>query len=109
MDNVKDKSTHYANIDEDYLGVEERIVALEGFATQILQELCLENPEHKFCSEQVKEDSFSRIAEYIQPTGAHDAYNKGDYVKWNNRYYESKINANVWNPSTYPQGWQIIN
>ena len=45
---------------------------------------------------------------YKQPTGAHDAYNTGDVIKWNGEYYESTIDANVWNPSTYPQGWEKI-
>jgi hypothetical protein len=46
---------------------------------------------------------------YKQPTGAHNAYAIGDVIRWNNKYYESVINANVWNPSTYARGWQIIN
>jgi hypothetical protein len=108
MDNVKEKNTHYANIDGNYLGMEERIVALEGFATQILQELCLENPSHRFCSEQIKEDALTRVNPYKQPQGAHDAYKKGDLIKWQNKVYTSKINANVWNPSTYPAGWELV-
>lgn len=46
-----------------------------------------------------------------QPTGAHDAYNIGDRVHFPNAdspVYESKINANVWSPTEYPEGWQLI-
>ena len=46
-----------------------------------------------------------------QPTGAHDAYNIGDRVHFpdeDSPVYESLINANVWSPLTYPQGWQLI-
>jgi len=43
---------------------------------------------------------------WIQPTGAHDSYNIGDKVTFENVRYESLINANVWSPSVYPQGWQ---
>jgi hypothetical protein len=45
---------------------------------------------------------------WIQPTGAHDAYNIGDCVLFNGKCYESKINANVWSPAVYPAGWQEI-
>ena len=42
---------------------------------------------------------------WVQPTGAHDAYNIGDRVTFEGRLYESKINANVWSPTAYPAGW----
>jgi hypothetical protein len=43
--------------------------------------------------------------EWVQPTGAHDAYNIGDKVLFNGHLWESKINANVWSPTVYPAGW----
>jgi len=48
------------------------------------------------------------IAEWVQPTGAQDAYNTGDRVLFNGVTYESLINANVWSPTAYPAGWAII-
>lgn len=45
---------------------------------------------------------------WVQPTGAHDAYNIGDRVTFNGNLYESKINANVWSPTAYPAGWLLI-
>jgi hypothetical protein len=50
----------------------------------------------------------SNIAEWVQPTGASDAYNIGDQVTYNGSTYESLINANVWSPVAYPAGWQQI-
>ena len=41
--------------------------------------------------------------EWIQPTGAHDAYNKGDKVSHNGKHWVSDIDANVYEPSVY--GW----
>lgn len=38
-----------------------------------------------------------------QPTGAHDAYNKGDKVSYNGHKWTSDINANVYEPGVY--GW----
>lgn len=45
---------------------------------------------------------------FVQPTGSHDAYNIGDRVTYNGKVYESTINANVWSPDTYPQGWKAV-
>ena len=48
---------------------------------------------------------------WVQPTGAHDAYNIGDKVHFptiTDPVYESLINANVWSPTTYPQGWRLV-
>ena len=47
-------------------------------------------------------------AEFVQPTGAHDAYNLGDRVSYNGKVYESVINGNVWSPDVYPDGWKEI-
>ena len=46
--------------------------------------------------------------EYRQPSGAHDAYKQGDRVTYNGVVYESTINANVWTPDAYPQGWKKL-
>lgn len=45
--------------------------------------------------------------EWVQPTGAHDAFNIGDCVTFEGLEYESLINANVWSPLVYPAGWQL--
>lgn len=45
--------------------------------------------------------------EWVQPTGAHDAYKKGDKVTFEGQHYVSLIDANVWSPAVYPQGWEL--
>ena len=45
--------------------------------------------------------------EYVQPTGAHDAYNTGDKVTYNGKHYISTMDGNVWNPDAYPAGWEL--
>ena len=45
--------------------------------------------------------------DWVQPSGAHDAYNTGDIVNYNGTLYISLIDGNVWAPSAYPQGWQV--
>lgn len=47
-------------------------------------------------------------AAWVQPTGAHDAYRTGDRVTYQGHVYESTIDANVWAPDGYPQGWKLI-
>lgn len=46
--------------------------------------------------------------EWVAPTGAHDAYNTGDRVVFEGNVHESLIDANVWSPTAYPQGWLLI-
>lgn len=41
--------------------------------------------------------------EWIQPTGAHDAYAEGAKVTHNGKKWTSDVNANVWEPGVY--GW----
>jgi hypothetical protein len=48
------------------------------------------------------------VAEWKQPTGAQDAYKKGDRVLFSEQTYESTIDANVWSPVDYPAGWKVI-
>lgn len=41
--------------------------------------------------------------EWIQPTGAHNAYAKGAKVSHNGKHWISDVGANVWEPGVY--GW----
>lgn len=45
--------------------------------------------------------------EWVQPTGAQDAYNKGDKVTYKAVHYISTIDGNVWSPTAYPAGWEV--
>ena len=48
------------------------------------------------------------VAEFRQPTGAHDAYNKGDKVLFNGKVYQSKIDSNTFSPDQYADGWEEV-
>ena len=50
--------------------------------------------------------SLDEWPEFVQPTGAHDAYNKGDKVTFDGKHYISLIDGNVYSPTAYPAGWQ---
>lgn len=45
---------------------------------------------------------------WSQPTGAHDAYNKGDVVDHNGTLYQSLIDGNTYSPDAYPAGWEKV-
>lgn len=51
------------------------------------------------------------VKEYVQPTGAHDAYFAGDVVSFNGKVYECIAPAGVavvWNPDVMPGYWQAM-
>ena len=50
--------------------------------------------------------SIDEYPEWVQPTGAHDAYNTGDKVSYNGKHYVCTINANTYAPDVY--GWGIV-
>ena len=48
------------------------------------------------------------IKDFVQPTGSHDAYAKGDKVRYEGKVYESLIDGNTYSPADYPAGWKEI-
>ena len=54
------------------------------------------------------DDPYKDVKDFVQPTGAHDAYNVGDRVKYNGHVYESTIANNAYSPDAYPQGWKLL-
>ena len=49
--------------------------------------------------------SIEEFPEWVQPTGAHDAYNTGDKVSYNGKRYVCTIDANTYAPDVY--GWEV--
>ena len=50
--------------------------------------------------------SIDEYPEWVQPTGAHDAYNTGDKVSYNGKHYVCTIDANTYAPDVY--GWDVM-
>lgn len=44
--------------------------------------------------------------EWVQPTGAHDAYALGDQVTYDGKVWKSATANNVWAPGVY--GWEVV-
>lgn len=72
---------------EDIKTLQEKVAKLEGGGTE---------PEEEY-------------PPYVQPTGAHDAYNTGDKMTYTDgKKYICKIDGCVWGPDVYPQGWDLV-
>ena len=67
----------------------------------------LEALENKDTAEDSTE-SAEEYPEFVQPTGAHDAYKIGDKITYNGKKYICKLDNCVWSPNTYPQGWEEV-
>lgn len=45
---------------------------------------------------------------WVQPTGAHDAYNAGDKMTYTDgKRYVCQMDNCVWGPDAYPAGWKL--
>lgn len=49
--------------------------------------------------------SLDEWPEWVQPTGAQDAYAKGDKVSHNGKHWISEVDGNVWEPGIYGNLW----
>lgn len=48
------------------------------------------------------------ISDFVKPTGAHDAYAKGDKVRFEGKIYVSKVDGNAYSPTEAPENWELI-
>lgn len=89
-----------------YAPIERRIEALEAWRTEVDAKLAAieggwEEPD--------PEEPADEWPEYVQPTGAHDAYYAGAKVTWQGEHYVCTApegTACVWDPGTYPAYWE---
>ena len=47
------------------------------------------------------------ILDWVQPDST-NAYMKGDKVKFEDHIYQSLIDNNIWSPTAYPAGWELV-
>lgn len=50
--------------------------------------------------------SIAEYPDWVQPTGATDAYNTGDKVTYDGKHWVSTADSNVWQPGIY--GWEEV-
>ena len=53
-------------------------------------------------------DPSNEYSEFKQPTGSHDAYTKGSKVTFEGKHYIYLIDENVYSPTAYPAGWNLV-
>lgn len=89
-----DPSHSFAPLQAQIDALAERVAALEGKVEPA-------DPE----------EPTEEYPEYVQPTGAHDAYHNGDKVRFNGKNYvciAPEGVAVVWSPDVYPDYWQEV-
>ena len=100
-----------ANAENSYAPLQEQIDNLYDELSQIksqLNTLLEETEEGTEENPSEPPQTTDEYPEYVQPTGAHDCYNTGDKISFNGKKYVCKINGCVWDPDTYPAGWEKV-
>ena len=96
---LEEEARQNANPENSYADLQTQIDNLAEIIT------ALENKQESTGSEEPTEDEYP---EYVQPTGAHDAYKVGDKITYNGKHYECVYNGCVWTPDAYPAGWKEV-
>lgn len=96
-----------AKPDDSYSPLADRVKAIEEWETTIEARLAKLESGSSTDPGEPKEPA-DEWPEYVQPTGAHDAYHVGDKITYNGKHYTCTCNGCVWTPDEYPQGWQLV-
>lgn len=98
--------------ENSYAGVQERMDAMYKELNALKERIiALESEGTTEDTEETPEVTEDEYAEYVAPTGAHDAYYAGDKVTYNGVKYicvAPKGAAVVWNPNVMPSYWQEV-
>ncbi len=101
-----DYNTQIASLSQE---LNERVTKLEENQSTILEILeALKDGKSTDVEVPTDDTKTEDVAEYKPPTGAHDAYQVGDKVKFNERIYECVLANCVWDPKEYPSAWKDI-
>lgn len=100
---LRESAQTNAKPENSYAPLQNQINALFANVKELAQEiLALKN------GGVAPEEPTEEYPEYVQPTGAHDAYKVGDKITYNGKKYECLSAGCVWNPDDYPQGWKLV-
>lgn len=95
-----------ANAENSYALLQEQIENIYSEIANIKSRL--NNLENGQAGEETEPSETEEYPEYVAPSGAHDAYNTGDKITYNGKKYVCKMDGCVWNPDTYPAGWELV-
>lgn len=102
MKQLLEQAQTNAKPDDSYAPLADRVKAIEEWETTIEERLS----KMETGSSTELEESADEWPEYVQPTGAHDAYHVGDKITYNGKHYTCVMDGCVWTPDAYPQGWR---
>ena len=106
MEQLLKQAQANAKPDDSYAPLAGRVKAIEEWETNIEERLSkMETGSSTDPGE--FEESADEWPEYVQPTGAHDAYHVGDKITYNGKHYTCIYDGCVWTPDAYPQGWRL--
>lgn len=92
-----------ADPENSYASIQEQINALANTVSN------LKDIVEALESKDVSEEPDDEYLPYVQPTGAHDAYNIGNKILWTDgNKYICQMDGCVWDPDTYPKAWQLV-
>lgn len=102
MKQLLEQAQTNAKPDDSYAPLADRVKAIEEWEVTIEERLS----NLKTGSSTEPKEPANEWPEYVQPTGAHDAYHVGDKITYNGKHYTCLIDGCVWTPDAYQQGWR---
>lgn len=107
MTQLIEQAQDNAKPDNSYAPLADRVKAIEEWMMTVEERLSkLETGSSTNPGE--PEKPADEWPEYVQPTGAHDAYHVGNKITYNGKHYTCIYDGCVWTPDAYPQGWQLV-
>lgn len=109
MEELESLAREKANPVNSYAPLQEQIDQLYTYQKALEARVSLLEQENgQEVEEPIAPEPIDEYPEYVQPTGAHDAYNTGDKVTYNGKKYVCKMDGCVWTPDAYPAGWEEV-
>lgn len=96
---LEEMARNNAKSENSYAPLQEQIDDLYSKYEELYKLIKPDDPENP-----VEEE----YPEYVQPTGAHDAYNTGAKITFKGEKWEALQDGLVLSPEEYPQGWKLI-
>lgn len=103
MEELETYAREKANPKNSYAPLQEQIENIYNELANIKSRL--NNLEQAGTEEPTEPEPVDEYPEYIQPTGAHDAYKMGDKITFEGEHYTCNMNGCVWSPKEYPNAW----
>ena len=115
----------HATPENSYAGIQSQVDELRGIVDRLEEEMELTKKDIEAVKKALEEGGTDvpdpepdpepepeKYPTYKQPTGAHDAYHRGDGITWaDGKKYDCIAPdgvAVVWNPDEYPAYWQLV-